>query len=150
LPFLALLQTNPQVKKKTKKGAAPSSTDAGSVCDHCHFMSINYDQFLQNNVLLFLHGFLGSSEDWIPIMKSLSRSAKCISVDLPGHGKSKIQSRNGVNAMEYVSLSIDVVAAVLSQLIDKVAPGKVTLVGYSMGARMALYMALRCSGKVYS
>lgn len=101
-----------------------------------------------NNVLLFLHGFLGSSEDWLPIMKGLSRSAKCISVDLPGHGKSKIHSRDGVKAAEDVSLSIEVVAAVLSQLIDKIAPGKVTLVGYSMGARIALYMALRFSGKI--
>ncbi|KAJ8440928.1 hypothetical protein Cgig2_022784 [Carnegiea gigantea] len=101
-----------------------------------------------NNVLLFLHGFLGSSEDWIPIMKGLSRSAKCVSVDLPGHGKSKIHSRDGVKAAEDVSLSIEVVAAVLSQLINKIAPGKVTLVGYSMGARIALYMALRFSGKI--
>ncbi|KAL9246308.1 hypothetical protein vseg_019859 [Gypsophila vaccaria] len=101
-----------------------------------------------SNVLLFLHGFLGTGQDWIPIMKALSGSAKCISVDLPGHGRSKIQPCDGVDTTTELSLSIEVVAAVLGQLLDKIVPGKVTLVGYSMGARIALYMALRCSTKV--
>nr|GMD80396.1 protein PHYLLO, chloroplastic isoform X1 [Ipomoea batatas] len=46
-----------------------------------------------NNVIVFLHGFLGTGEDWIPIMKAMSGSARCISIDLPGHGRSKLQDR---------------------------------------------------------
>lgn len=78
----------------------------------------------------------------MPIMKALSGSARCISVDLPGHGESRI--RNGGKP----SLSIEVVGDVVHKLIDDITPGKVTLVGYSMGARTALYMAQRCSTKV--
>ncbi|KAK9676085.1 hypothetical protein RND81_11G052600 [Saponaria officinalis] len=101
-----------------------------------------------SNVLIFLHGFLGTGQDWIPIMKALSGSAKCISIDLPGHGRSKIQPCDGGSRIGEPSLSIEAVAEVLSQLLEKIVPGKVILVGYSMGARIALYMALRCSTKV--
>lgn len=105
---------------------------------------------MQNNALLFLHGFLGTSEDWIPIMKGLSGSAKCFSIDLPGHGKSKMQSGDSYRTTGGQSLSIEVVAAVLSQLINKICTRKVTIIGYSMGARIALYMALRFSSKVFT
>uniref|UniRef100_A0A803L7K1 Mandelate racemase/muconate lactonizing enzyme C-terminal domain-containing protein n=1 Tax=Chenopodium quinoa TaxID=63459 RepID=A0A803L7K1_CHEQI len=101
------------------------------------------------NTLLFLHGFLGTGEDWTPIMTALSGSAKCLSIDLPGHGSSILQSLDDSgNPTEGQSLSIELVAAVLSQLINKISTGKVTLIGYSMGARIALYMALRFSGQI--
>ncbi|CAL5419038.1 unnamed protein product [Camellia sinensis] len=102
----------------------------------------------ENNVLVFLHGFLGTGEDWIPIMKAISGSARCIAVDLPGHGGSKMQNYGIREASQERSLSIEVVADILQKLIQNSTPGKVTLVGYSMGARIALYMALRCTSKV--
>ncbi|KAL7171373.1 hypothetical protein ACSBR2_036094 [Camellia fascicularis] len=102
----------------------------------------------ENNVLVFLHGFLGTGEDWIPIMKAISGSARCIAVDLPGHGRSKMQNYGIREASQERSLSIEVVADILQKLIQNSTPGKVTLVGYSMGARIALYMALRCTSKV--
>lgn len=77
-------------------------------------------------------------------MKAISGSTRCISVDLPGHGESKIQNRPHKKA----SLSIEVVTKVLCKLIDNIAPGKVTIVGYSMGARIALFMSLRHYDKV--
>lgn len=104
---------------------------------------------MQKNVLVFLHGFLGTGEDWMPIMKALSGSARCISVDLPGHGESRIRNHGIWETKREPSLSIEVVADIVNKLIDNITPGKVTLVGYSMGARTALYMALRCSTKVH-
>lgn len=101
-----------------------------------------------DNVVIFLHGFLGTGEDWIPIMKAISRSAKCISIDLPGHGGSKIQNHGCKGAQEEATLSIEIVADVLYELIQGITPFKVTLVGYSMGARIALHMALRLSHKI--
>ncbi|WJX87640.1 hypothetical protein P8452_69808 [Trifolium repens] len=99
-----------------------------------------------DNILLFLHGFLGSGEDWITIMKTFSESARCISIDLPGHGKSTL---HGVkSATGEPCFSLELVADILHKIIHHVAPAKVTLVGYSMGARIALYMALRFSSKI--
>ncbi|KAM7464415.1 hypothetical protein LguiA_032536 [Lonicera macranthoides] len=102
------------------------------------------------NVIVFLHGFLGTGEDWIPIMKAVSGSARCIAIDLPGHGRSKVQNQNqvGNGPAEEPPLSIEVIAEILCKLFHFITPKKVTLVGYSMGARITLYMTLRCSDKV--
>ncbi|CAL5350003.1 unnamed protein product [Camellia sinensis] len=45
------------------------------------------------------------------------------------------------------NLTFLVVADILQKLIQNMTPGKVTLAGYSMRARIALYMALRCASK---
>lgn len=100
---------------------------------------------IENDVVVFLHGFLGTGGDWIATMKAISGSARCISIDLPGHGGSKIQNHDGKEDVLEPNLSIEVVADVLYKLIHSITPGKVTLVGYSMGARIALYMALTSS-----
>ncbi|KAI7998111.1 hypothetical protein LOK49_LG10G00523 [Camellia lanceoleosa] len=63
----------------------------------------------ENNVLVFLHGFLGTGEDWIPIMKAISGSARCIAVDLPGHRRSKMQNHGMREAAQERSFSIEVV-----------------------------------------
>ncbi|KAL4185626.1 hypothetical protein AMTRI_Chr10g231600 [Amborella trichopoda] len=98
--------------------------------------------------VIFLHGFLGTGEDWVPIMKALSTSSRCISIDLPGHGKSQIQriSKNG--RPQGLAFSFEEFVEVLLKLIHEIAPERVVLVGYSMGARIALYMALQCGEKI--
>ncbi|XP_019053464.1 PREDICTED: protein PHYLLO, chloroplastic isoform X2 [Nelumbo nucifera] len=102
---------------------------------------------LDDKVIIFLHGFLGTGEDWVPIMKALSATARCISIDLPGHGGSLLQIGPHKEAKVEPGISIEVLADVLHNLIQDITPGKVLLVGYSMGARIALYMALRCNKK---
>ncbi|TKY49620.1 PHYLLO protein [Spatholobus suberectus] len=99
-----------------------------------------------DNVLVFLHGFLGTGEDWINIMKTFSGSAKCISVDLPGHGKSILHDTKGDGEEPW--LSLEIIADILHKLVHHIAPAEVTLVGYSMGARIALYMALKFGTKI--
>ncbi|XP_050372499.1 protein PHYLLO, chloroplastic isoform X2 [Argentina anserina] len=101
-----------------------------------------------DNVLVFLHGFLGTGEDWIAIMKALSGCGRCISIDLPGHGGTKIQNHALKDVLQASGLSVEDVADILGKVIARITPRKVTLVGYSMGARIALYMALRLPEKV--
>ncbi|CAA6670669.1 unnamed protein product [Spirodela intermedia] len=97
-----------------------------------------------NQVTVFLHGFLGAGDDWIPIMKALSASTRCISVDLPGHGESEIawKVENGAS-----SISVELVGDILHKLLSDATKKKVVLVGYSMGARIALYMATKYRDK---
>lgn len=102
---------------------------------------------MQGSAVVFLHGFLGTGEDWIPIMKAISSSTRCIAVDLPGHGGSRFQY-HGKNSSQRPDLSIEVVTDILCKVLNDLSPGKVTLVGYSMGARISLYTALKCSNKV--
>ncbi|KAI3796239.1 hypothetical protein L1987_38906 [Smallanthus sonchifolius] len=99
-----------------------------------------------DNVLVFLHGFLGTSEDWIPIMKAMSASSRCVAFDLPGHGGSKMQVNDDMD--QGPNLSIKVVADMLHKLFRILTTSKVTVVGYSMGARIALFTALRCNNMV--
>lgn len=100
-----------------------------------------------DKIVLFLHGFLGTSEDWTPMMKALSPSARVISVDLPGHGRSQILQHDGVNSSQ-LSFTIQSVADLLLKLICRITDGEVVVVGYSMGARIALHMALNQNNKV--
>ncbi|KAF2599247.1 hypothetical protein F2Q68_00008609 [Brassica cretica] len=110
-----------------------------------HFVRINeVGQNVEGRVVMFLHGFLGTGEEWIPIMKGISGSARCIAVDIPGHGSSRVHS----HASETETFSMEMIAEALYKLIEQITPGKVTIVGYSMGARIALYMALRFSNKI--
>lgn len=41
-------------------------------------------------VFVFLHGFLGDKEDWLPIMRALALTHHCVALDLPGHGRTSL------------------------------------------------------------
>ncbi|KAJ8774552.1 hypothetical protein K2173_016998 [Erythroxylum novogranatense] len=101
----------------------------------------------KDHVVVFLHGFLGTGDDWIPIMKAISGSAVCISIDLPGHGGSTVQSYDGKVKGE-TTFSVEIVAEMLYKLIQQIAPGNFTIIGYSMGSRLALHMTLRFGDKI--
>ena len=92
--------------------------------------------------ILFLHGFLGSGADWTGTISALERRFFCLAPDLPGHGRSI-----GLPPRAY---AFEPAAESLIELLDGQEISSVTLVGYSMGGRLALYLALRhperCSG----
>lgn len=81
------------------------------------------------------------------MMKALSPSARVIAVDLPGHGESQILQRDDGN-FNQISLTIQSVADLLLKLICDITDGEVVVVGYSMGARIALQMILNENHKV--
>lgn len=97
---------------------------------------------------MFLHGFLGTSEEWIPIMEAISGFSRCIAFDLPGHGKSKIKVKTVNKLAKEHTFSMEAMSDIICKLLSSIKARKVTLVGYSMGARVALCMALRCSDMV--
>ena len=86
--------------------------------------------------ILFLHGFLGSGRDWLPIAESLADRFHCLMADLPGHGENPKLVQQDPVAFHEAALE-------LLYLVDSVHSGPLHLVGYSMGGRMALFMALR-------
>ncbi|MBW2108898.1 MAG: 2-succinyl-6-hydroxy-2,4-cyclohexadiene-1-carboxylate synthase [Deltaproteobacteria bacterium] len=90
-------------------------------------------------MVVFVHGFLGSIEDWRPVMERLVPECCCVGVDLPGHGKS-----TGLNQGAY---GFEAAAGCVAEVIKEVGALPVALVGYSMGARIALYLGVR-SGHV--
>ena len=89
--------------------------------------------------VLLLHGFMGSRLDWSPVAEALARTRRCIAVDLPGHG--------ATGAPEDESLwTPGVCVAALAALLDRSGGGSV--VGYSLGGRLALQLAVEHPGAV--
>jgi len=86
-------------------------------------------------VLLLLHGFLGSKEDWAPTLPYLGNHFDCLAVDLPGHGLTSVQDD------EPLAYSMPLVAQALVGLLDSQGIQKFAVAGYSMGGRLACYLA---------
>ncbi len=77
--------------------------------------------------LVFLHGFTQTAVSWLPLAHRLVDRApvEATVFDLPGHGRSG-------NVVAGLSETAELVAAA----------GRATYIGYSMGARIALHVAL--------
>ncbi len=87
--------------------------------------------------LLFLHGAGGTHRHWGKQVRSIW-GVTLVALDLPGHGRSKGEGRQSVEA--YADLVAEFVAA-----LDVESPA---VVGHSMGGAIALDLALRYGDKV--
>lgn len=96
-----------------------------------------------NPALLCLHGFLGTGQDWLELVKQLNHDFFVLCPDLPGCGKS-------LNFQEDQNFDYEFVVDRLLKLLDRYQVKSVHLLGYSLGARLALYMALRHPTRVRS
>lgn len=83
--------------------------------------------------LIFLHGFMGSLNDWEGIAPYLPEY-KLILIDLPGHGESKLLGPN---------TTFEDLLEELHTFIQKLQLQAPSLVGYSMGGRIALSLACK-------
>lgn len=84
-----------------------------------------------NPKLVLLHGFTGSSENWQPHREFFSAYFDVLVPDLPGHGSNPA-----------IQFSMADTAKELIEFIQHHTPEKVHLLGYSMGGRLALYLAI--------
>lgn len=82
-----------------------------------------------------LHGFTGSLRSWDTLAVTLERYHRVIRVDLPGHALSDAPRDPAAYSMESCLRYIR--DALASAGVERTA-----LVGYSMGGRLALYMAI--------
>ena len=88
-----------------------------------------------SETIIFLHGFTGSSKTWDSIIKQVPASVKCIAVDLLGHGRTEAPLESERYQMHEQVLD-------LHDLFVSQHVSNFTLVGYSMGGRIALAYAL--------
>lgn len=91
--------------------------------------------FGEGKPLLLLHGFTGSKESWRGVIPSLAKTWRVIAVDLPGHGQT-------IAPDDVTAYTMPVVAGQLARLIERAAGEPAHVLGYSMGGRLALYLAL--------
>jgi 2-succinyl-6-hydroxy-2,4-cyclohexadiene-1-carboxylate synthase len=82
-----------------------------------------------SEALVLLHGFAGTHRTWDGVLARLEpETYRPLALDLRGHGAAR-----DARPITFDAVVADVLAA---------APGRFTLIGYSMGARLALHVAL--------
>jgi 2-succinyl-6-hydroxy-2,4-cyclohexadiene-1-carboxylate synthase len=86
-------------------------------------------------LILFLHGFMGDSNEFNQIISLLSEQFSCLTVDLPGHGKTTVLGGEECYTMASTAQG-------LVDWLDELNVQRCVLVGYSMGGRLALYLSL--------
>ena len=84
--------------------------------------------------VVFVHGLFGQGKNWTTIARGLADSHRVTLIDLPNHGHSPWTDR-----VDYLDMA-ELVATELEQLGEPV-----TLVGHSMGGKVAMQLALRRS-----
>lgn len=105
---------------------SPSSTE-GSAIEPLHTVSMGE----AGHPVVFCHGLFGQGRNWTQIGKQLADDHQVLLVDLPNHGQSPWT--------DTVDLEAD--ADRLAEVLTPLAP--VTLVGHSMGGKVAMLTALR-------
>lgn len=80
--------------------------------------------------LVWLHGLLGSGQDWLPVAE-LCGDYPSLLVDLPGHGNSATLTTSG-----FADISRQ-----LAQTLQANGIREYWLAGYSLGGRIAMYHA---------
>ncbi len=83
--------------------------------------------------VLLIHGVGLNADAWEPQIITLSARRRVIAADLPGHGRSDL-APDGAGLNAYVTAMAD--------LIDALGLSPVPVVGHSMGALIALGLAL--------
>jgi len=92
----------------------------------------------QGEPLVILHGLFGSARNWQGIAKQLSACYTVYALDMRNHGSSP-----HADEMDYQSMSDDVLAFMALEGL-----AKATIIGHSMGGKVAMQLALSAPDKV--
>ncbi|HEX2968302.1 MAG TPA: alpha/beta hydrolase [Bacteroidales bacterium] len=79
--------------------------------------------------VMLVHGYLESSEVWNGFSDRLSSEFRVIAIDLPGHGRSEVYSETH---------SMELMAYIIRELLEKLGINKVFLTGHSLGGYVTL------------
>lgn len=98
-------------------------------------MLLNYREYgaAGQPVIVLLHGLFGSAANWGGVAKYLSQDYRVLVPELRNHGKSF-----HADDVSYAAMAGDVL-----NLLDALGLDRVTLVGHSMGGKVAMTLALQ-------
>jgi 2-succinyl-6-hydroxy-2,4-cyclohexadiene-1-carboxylate synthase len=85
--------------------------------------------------VVLLHGFTGSKDSWRTLRRELRRRYRVVAIDLPGHGGTPAARDPHADTLWRS-------AELVVQALDSVAVARFSLIGYSMGGRLALAIAM--------
>jgi pimeloyl-ACP methyl ester carboxylesterase len=95
---------------------------------------IHYETFGRGKPIVFVHGWLGSWRYWVPVMEVLAVDHKTYALDLWGFGDSD-KRREWYDVQMYVEM--------LTAFLDELGISSVPLVGHTLGAAIAVNLAVR-------
>ena len=98
-------------------------------------MSYYVEEAGSGEPVMLLHGFTGSSANWHPVMERLAGSFRVLAIDLIGHGRSDAPTEIEQYAMPNIANDLGLLLRQLNAI-------PAHWLGYSMGGRLALYMAV--------
>lgn len=102
-------------------------------------MSLFYRDTGSGEVLLLLHGFTGSGDDWQHVFAEPLPGYRVIAPDLPAHGRSP----NTRHDFKFADIARDVFA-----MLDELGIDRIKAVGMSAGANTLLHMATQQPDRV--
>jgi pimeloyl-ACP methyl ester carboxylesterase len=103
-------------------------------------LEMYYEIHGKGDPVVLLHGsYMTITNNWAGMIPALSKSRRVIAVELQGHGRTADIDRD----FSYESLAGDVAA-----LLDHLKIERADILGYSMGAGIAMLMAIRHPEKV--
>lgn len=88
----------------------------------------------QGEPLLLLHGGLGTSDMFVPILPALADGRQVILVDLHGHGRTSLGERE----VSLIDMGDD-----MSSIVRQLGHSKIDVMGYSLGAGVAFRFAVQ-------
>ncbi|HEY4252118.1 MAG TPA: alpha/beta fold hydrolase [Roseomonas sp.] len=88
--------------------------------------------------LLLLHGLFGAAQNWGTIQSALAGDARVVALDLRNHGASPHDAR-----MDYPAMAADV-----AETMDALGIPNATVLGHSMGGKVAMALALTRPARV--
>lgn len=91
------------------------------------------DQGQGKETIIFIHGLGSYLQAWIKNVEVLKNDYRCISIDLPGYGKSSKQTHSG---------KMTFYASVVNEIVKELGLEKVYLSGHSMGGQISMVTAL--------
>jgi pimeloyl-ACP methyl ester carboxylesterase len=91
--------------------------------------------------LLLVHGGLGDSFAWVPILPALARNHRVLAVDLPGHGLADPFDYRGVDLLEHAR-------TFLRDILDALELGVVDVVANSIGGLLSVAFAIETPDRV--
>ena len=94
-------------------------------------MKLNYKETGEGHVVFILHGLLGMSDNWVSIAKILSKKYRVFNIDIRNHGLSPHSD----------NMNYDLMADDLFEIVKDRSLNKVSLIGHSMGGKIAIIFA---------
>jgi len=95
-----------------------------------------------NTPLVALHGFMGNGQSMATHLAGLSREV--VAFDLPGHGSSDSSSLPDPAQESWFDASVNRI----EQVLDQSGYARIDLVGYSLGGRVAMHLAIRMPERI--